>query len=81
MEDETTSNRKHLLHQRIEAELNSLVLASGRTEQPHVVNQLKAVRRAWADYTRGEAERRSREAALLREVDRVDRMAARVALG
>ena len=42
---------------------------------------LKAVRRAWADYTRGEAERRSREAALLREVDRVDRMAARVALG
>ena len=80
MEDETTY-RKHLLQQRIEAELNSLVLASGRTEQPHVVTQLKAVRRAWADYTRGEAERRGREAALLREVERVDRMAARVALG
>jgi hypothetical protein len=68
------------LHQRIEAELNGLVAASGRTEQPHIVSQLKAVRRAWADYVQGEAERKQREAALLHEVDRIDRMAAHVTL-
>jgi hypothetical protein len=79
MEEEDGLARKHL-HQRIEAELNNLISTSGRTEQPHIVSRLKAVRQAWQDYTWGEAERREREAALLREVERVDRQAARVVL-
>jgi hypothetical protein len=79
MEEEDGLARKHL-HQRIEAELNNLISTSGRTEQPHIVGRLKAVRQAWQDYTWGEAERREREAALLREVERVDRQAARVVL-
>jgi hypothetical protein len=79
MEKAAPANRKHI-HERIEAELNGLVLASANTKQPKIVDRLKAVRRAWQDYTRGEDDRRCREAALLREVDRVDRQAARVAL-
>jgi hypothetical protein len=79
MEEDDGLARKHL-HQRIEAELNNLISTSGRTEQPHIVGRLKAVRQAWQDYTWGEAERREREAALLREVERVDRQAARVVL-
>ena len=68
------NNNNNHMHKRIEAELDGLVAASGRTEQPQIVGQLKAVRQAWADYMRQEADRRCREAALLRELDRVDQV-------
>ena len=64
----------------IEVELAAALLAGAHTSRPGVVARLQELREAWREHSRQEEARGARQGQLLREVDRVDREAARLAL-
>ena len=64
----------------IEVELSAALLAAGHTGRPGVVARLQELRGAWLEHSAREEARGHREAKLLREVEKVDRAAARIAL-
>ena len=64
----------------IEVELAAALLAGAQTSRPGVVARLQELREAWREHSRQEEARGARQGQLLREVDRVDREAARLAL-
>ena len=69
-----------LTPRQLDVELNTLILAASHTQRPHLVSKLKELRSAVLGHARCEQERGAKETALLREVERVDRAAARIAL-
>ena len=56
-----------------------MIRAAQQSGRGEVAARLQEVRAAWQGYSARQTERGARQAALLREVDRVDRAAARVA--
>ena len=64
----------------LDVELNTMILAASHSGRPHIVEKLKDLRTAMLDFTKQEEERGVKETALLAEVERVDRAAARIAL-
>ena len=64
----------------LDVELNTMILAASHTGRQNLVDKLKDLRTAVLGYARHEEEREAKESALLREVERVDRAAARIAL-
>jgi len=67
-------------NQRQLVELNAVILAAGHTGRSNIVDRLQDLRGVWLGYAKYEQEREAKEVALLREVERVDRAAAKVAI-
>merc|ERR550539_865013 len=57
-----------------------MILAASHSGRPHIVEKLKDLRTAMLGFTKQEEERGAKETALLAEVERVDRAAAKIAL-
>ena len=64
----------------VEVEMGVTLLAAEHAGRPSIVGRIEELRGAWLAHTARREERSVREAKLLREVERVDRAAARLAL-
>ena len=63
-----------------DVELNAMIMAAGHSSHPHLAGRLQELRGAWLGYSSYAKEREAKEAALLQEVERVDRAAARISI-
>ena len=57
-----------------------MIMAAGHSSNPHIAEKLQELRGAWLGYSSYAKEREAKEAALLHEVERVDRAAARISI-
>ena len=64
----------------LDVELNAMILAANQTGRPQIVEKLKHLRGVWLGFSKHEEQREAKEAALLKEVERVDRAAAKIAI-
>lgn len=80
MEAEGGDGSRSYSQRQLEVELNAVILAAGHTGRSNIVDRLKDLRGVWLGYAKYEQEREAKEVALLREVERVDRAAAKVAI-
>ena len=64
----------------LDVELNAMILAANKTGRPQIVEKLKHLRGVWLGFSKHEEQREAKEAALLKEVERVDRAAAKIAI-
>ena len=55
-----------------------MIIAASHAGKPLIAEKLKQLRGAWQGYNKFEVERGAKEAALMKEVERVDRTAARI---
>ena len=63
-----------------DVELNAMILAASQTGRPQIVEKLKHLRGVWLGFSKHEEQREAKEAALLKEVERVDRAAAKISI-
>ena len=57
-----------------------MIMAAAHSSKPHIAERLQELRQVWLGYSRSAQEREAKEAALLQEVERVDRAAARISI-
>ena len=62
----------------VDVELNAMIVAASHAGKPLIAEKLKQLRGAWQGYNKFELEREAKEAALMKEVERVDRTAAKI---
>ena len=57
-----------------------MIMAAGHSSKPHIAERLQELRGTWLGYSSYAKEREAKEAALLQEVERVDRAAAKISI-
>ena len=73
-------NPRLTTHEQIESELENVLQLAEATKRKGIVERLRELQSFWQGYSQQEYAREAREAAVRREVDRVDRAAARMAI-
>ena len=64
----------------VDVELNAMIIAASQAGKPLIAEKLKHLRGVWQGYNRYGKEREAKEAALMQEVERVDRTAAKISM-